>query len=434
MDSTDDAMRASRKLAALQVLFSAVAASAVLPGTAAAFSPPPPIAQQCTAGSWSSTGRTPCNKADLGYFVPGTGATSQTPAALGSYVDTTGATAAKLAPLGRYVDTPAASTAKLAPLGRYVDTVGASAAKLAPLGSYVDTTGASAAKLAPLGSYVDTTGATAAKLAPLGRYVDTAGASAVKLAPLGSYVDTVGASAAKPAPVGSYVDTLGATSAKLAPVGYYVDKTGQSAALAAPLGTFAAGLGSAAASACPAGTNAYGAASACRIIVEGHSGPGVTPLLASNFGTGGIHALGAVLPGDSFAFLVSNSSTDLANSSKLTALTLRSYTLSDPSLFDLVGFSNGMELAAGGGLAALSLQARAGLPPGAFSFTLTLNTDQYADYQASGRQFSYSFSGFNAAAVPEPGSTALLLGGLVALAAWRRRSGALAARAHASHR
>ena len=371
MHVTDHSSEPSHQIAALRLLFAAVAAAA-LPNTASAFTAPPPMAL-CAAGTWSSNGHTLCTPASLGFFVDTIGATSQTPA-----------------PLGRYVDTTGATTAKLAPLGSYVDTTGASAATLAPLGRYVDTTGASVAKLAALGSYVDTTGAFAAKLAPLGRYVDTVGASA----------------------------------AKLAPAGYYVDQTGQTAALAAPAGRYAAGLGSSAAAACPSGSNSYGAGSACRILQQGFSGAaGVTPLLGSNFGTGGSHDLGSLLPGDSFAFTVNNSSADLATTANLTALTLRSYTLSDPSLFDLVGFTNGLELAAGGGTAALSLQAKAGLPAGAFSFTLTLNTDQYADYQAAGKQFSYTFTGMNAAAVPEPGSVALMLAGIGALALLRRRRG-----------
>ena len=370
MDSPNITCPAPRQIAALKVLFAAVAAAAGLPGTAIAYNPPPPMPSPCNAGSWSPTGRTPCQLADAGHFVATAGATSQTPAPRGSYVDTTGATAARLAQPGSYVDTTAATSAKLAPVGSYVDTVGATAAKLAPMGSYVDTTGALAATLAPLGRYVD----------------------------------TVGASAAKPAPAG-----------------YYVDRTGQTAPLAAPAGRFAAGLGNSVAAPCAAGTNAYGAGSACRIVQEGYRGAGVTPLLGSTFGTGGSHDLGSLLPGDSFAFHVTNTSTDLATPGNLTALSLLSYTFSDTSLFDLDGFTGGMQLAAGGGLAALSLQAKAGMPAGAFSFSLTLQTDQYADFQTAGKSFSYTFTGLNAAAVPEPGPAALWVAGLGALALLRRR-------------
>jgi len=149
----------------------------------------------------------------------------------------------------------------------------------------------------------------------------------------------------------------------------------------------------------------------------------VGPLLGSNFGTGGSHDLGAILPGDSVAITITNTSADVANQHQLTGLTLLSYTLSNPAQFDLTGFTSGMELAAGGGSVPLSLHAKASLPPGAFSVMLTLNTDQEADYRAAGRQFGYTFTGFNAVAVPEPESAALLLAGLGALALWRRRQG-----------
>lgn len=326
MAIADDTTDPSPQLAALRALFAAVAASAGLPGTAVAFNPPPPIASPCAAGSWSSTGRTPCQLASVGHYVSTSGATSQTPAPLGGYVDTAGATAPKLAPLG------------------------------------------------------------------------------------------------------SYVDTVGATAAKLAPAGFYVDKTGQAAPLPAPAGRFAAGVGNVAAQACPTGSNAYGAASACRIVQAGFQGAGVTPLLGGTLGGGGVHDLGAVQPGDSFSFRVVNTSTDMATMANLTALTLLSYALSDDRLFELAGFSEGMELQAGGGWAALALRAKASLPAGAFTFTLTLVTDQYADYRTAGKQFSYTFTGLSAAPVPEPAALALWLAGLVVLGAAARRRGAWARR------
>lgn len=161
-------------------------------------------------------------------------------------------------------------------------------------------------------------------------------------------------------------------------------------------------VGAIAAVNCVSGANAYGAASACRIVSEslaGDAGHVGSPRLSSNFGTGGTHDLGTVVPGGSFAFSVSNASNDSVTGANLTALTLRSFTLAGPdgSWFDLAGFTGGMALAPGG-LAGLSLLAKSGLPPGVFAFSLTLITDQFADYGAAGKQFSYSFSGSNGTA------------------------------------
>ena len=277
--------------------------------------------------------------------------------------------------------------------------------------------GASAETAAPLGSFVNATAAVVATPAALGHYVDTVGASSSKLASPGYFVATTGQSSAQAAAPGSFVSAAGASATVAAPIGYFVSGSAASAATAAPAGRYVAVVGAVAATNCAAGANAYGAASACRITSQGFAGDPthvVSPQLASNFGTGGTHAVGTVMPGGSFALGLSNASTDVANQGNLTALTLRSFSLTGQagSWFDLAGFNPGMSLAPGG-LAGLSLQAKAGLPAGVFAFSLTLGTDQFADYGASGQQFSYSFTGSNGAVpVPEPGSAALALAGL----------------------
>ena len=307
---------------------------------------------------------------------------------------------------------------------------GQSAAKAAAPGYYVSTTGASAATAAPLGSFVATAAAVAVTPAPVGRYVDTVGASAAKLASAGYYVAATGQSSAQAAAPGSFVAAAGASAATAAPIGFFVSNAAATAASSAPAGKYVAVVGATAATNCASGANSYGAASACRIISEGFAGDAthaVSPRLSSTFGTGGAHAVGTLAPGDSFAFGVSNTSTNVANLAHLTALTLRSFTLAgqDGAWFDLVGFTSGMTLAPGG-LAGLSVHAKASLPAGAFAFSLTLDTDQFADYGMAGKQFAYSFTGSNGVAlVPEPASAALALAGLGlmgALSGRRRRA------------
>ncbi|MBP6901080.1 MAG: PEP-CTERM sorting domain-containing protein, partial [Burkholderiaceae bacterium] len=242
-------------------------------------------------------------------------------------------------------------------------------------------------------------------------------ASAAKLASPGYYVASTGQSSAQAALPGSFVSTAGASAATLAPVGHYVSGSAATAATAAHAGAFVAVVGAAAAEDCVAGSNSYGAASACRIVTPGFAGDAthvVSPELASDFGTGGTHALGSLAPGDSFAFGVSNASTDSASTASLTTLTLHSFTLTGPNgaSFDLLGFTSGMTLAAGAG-AALSVRANADLPAGDFVFSLTLETDQFADFGAAGQQFTWTFTGSNGVApVPEPGAGMLGLAGL----------------------
>jgi len=371
-------------------------AMAALSGAGGAFAAPAPPSPPCPLGYFAPIGDVFCSPAPAGFYVPTTGATSALAAPVGSFVSTVGASAATQAPPGRFVSSTGQTSAQLAPVGSYVDTAGASAAILAPPGRFVSNTGQTSAQLAPVGSYVDTAGASAAILAPPGRFVSNTGQTSAQLAPVGTFVSTAGASAPTAAAAGSYVSVAGST-------------------MQVP---------------CPADSNSYGSASACRITSASYVGgtpPGVTPLLGSNFGTGGAHNVGSLLPASGFAFNVQNVSTDTANQGELTGLSLLSYTLSglDAAFFELADFTPGMVLASLGGQAALTLRALPGWAGGAFSFSLQLLTDQYANFGQAGRQFTYDFSGIAApgSVVPEPVSLGLVLTALAACAATARRRG-----------
>jgi hypothetical protein len=382
----------------------------------------------CTAGSFSATGDAPCSPAPAGFFVPTTGATSALPAPVGFFVSTTGASAATAATPGSFVSSIGQTSAQPAPVGTFVSTAGASAATQATPGSFVSSIGQTSAQLAPVGTFVSTAGASAATQATPGSFVSSIGQTSAQLAPVGTFVSTAGASAATQAAPGSFVSSIGQTSAQLAPVGTFVSTAGASAATAAAAGSYVSVAGSTVQVPCPADSNSYGSASACRITSPTYAGgapPGVTPLLGSNFGTGGAFNVGSLLPASGFALNLQNVSPDMANRSELTGLSLLSYTLSglDAAFFELADFTPGTVLASTGGLALMSLRALPGWSGGAFSFSLQLLTDQYANFGQAGRLFTYSFSGIAApgSVVPEPVSLGLVLTALAACAATARR-------------
>jgi hypothetical protein len=383
------------------------------------------MAQACAVGTFSASGLQPCASAPVGYYVNTTGATSPSPAPLGRYVSVVGASSTQQALPGSYVPTIGASAPTPAAPGYYVNSAGASAPTAATPGHYVPSSGATTSFTAPVGTYVAGSAATATTQAQPGYYVNTPGASAQTPAQVGYFVPTAGASSAQIAPVGSYVAYPAATAATPAPVGSYVASAGASAPTQAAPGSYVSASGSASASACPSGTNSYGGAPACRIVSASHAGTApvaVGPQIDSLFGAGGVFDVGDVAAGDDILMAFRNASGDPALGD-LTSLTLFSALLggADAGLFSLVGFAPDV-LEAGENGVGFSLHAGNG--SGAFSFTLSVLTDQFANFGSAGQTFVYTFNGHfldAANGVPEPASVALVLGALGVLAAARRR-------------
>ena len=178
--------------------------------------PPEP----CPAGTYSTTGSTPCTPAPAGYYASGTGNTSATPCAAGTFSSTEGAAAC----------TPA-------PAGSYASGTGNNSARLCAAGSFSSTAGAAACTPAPAGSYAAGTGNTSATPCAAGSFSSAAGAAACTLAPAGSYAAGTGNTSATPCAAGSFSSTKGAAACTLAPAGSYAAGTGNTSATPCPPGT-----------------------------------------------------------------------------------------------------------------------------------------------------------------------------------------------------
>jgi hypothetical protein len=365
----------------------------------------PALAAPCTPGSFSPTGSDPCVPAPPGTYVPTVGASTATRAPVGTFVSTSGASTPTLAPVGTFVSSTGASTATQAPVGTFVSTSGASTPTLAPVGTFVSSTGASTATRAPVGTFVSTSGASTPTLAPAGTFVSSTGASTATETPAGSFAANAGQSTPTLAAPGFYVSTTGATSETPAPVGTFVMGFGQTAATSAPAGFFASMVGSTAASACAVGGASYGGAEYCRALASGLpalSGPGLT-----------------ISPGIIFDFnsvVVGNSASTVFTLANLPSLLSKGLGIDDLTIFSIIaggpfsanGIASGTVL--DGGQSAMFMTQFSPTAVGSYVQTLSVSTDQFANFGQAGQEFTITLRGVGIA-VPEPKTWALLLAG-----------------------
>ncbi|MBM4040123.1 MAG: choice-of-anchor D domain-containing protein [Planctomycetes bacterium] len=159
------------------------------------------------------------------------------------------------------------------------------------------------------------------------------------------------------------------------------------------------------------------------------TGTGVGPVFASSTPPGATIDFGAVIIGGNALrpLAVSNATTDPNGGNPLlTALSLLTADITGPDalMFDIAGFTEGMVLNGGDPVSFFDISFSAQGPDGPKSAILTLTTDQGAAFGEEGATFTFNLTGtvfqFNAA-IPEPATIALLLGGLAALARRRRK-------------
>jgi hypothetical protein len=400
-------------------------------------------AQMCRPGSYSATGQEPCLPAPLGHYVATSGALAPTPAVPGFFVDGVGRTSATAAPRGFYVPGPAASSATPAVPGCYVPGTAFTACTPADRGHFVPTAVAVQQTAAAPGCYVPTLGQSTCTPAARGFYVPSAAAVEPTAAMPGRYAPDVGMTSPLLAQPGCYVPGTAATVCTPAAIGHYVSRAGAIAQTPAEIGRYVSIAGATQADLCPTGTSSYGGSEACRTTSSRALAgpPAVGPVWASSLGAPGRIDLGTV-PGDTVLDVSwRNATRDLGYASRLTQLTLLAGALGgrDGASFEIVGLVPGAVADFGDAAQGFAVQLRrangtaaAGLfADGPFDFTLSLLTDVLADPGERGEVLSWRITG-NVAAIPEPGTWALWLAGLAAVAWVGRRRRRLAAQGTAA--
>ncbi|KAI0629838.1 hypothetical protein C8Q77DRAFT_270120 [Trametes polyzona] len=122
---------------------------------------PVSAASPCPAGSFSSSGKTPCTECSPGTYQPDAGQTSCRTAQAGWFASGKGATSQKICQQGSF-STGGAASCTLCPAGSYCNGQGQTRPVLCPKGHYAPTTGLGQQCLeCPRGTFVDVEGATA---------------------------------------------------------------------------------------------------------------------------------------------------------------------------------------------------------------------------------------------------------------------------------
>ena len=106
----------------------------------------------CAAGTFSSTGNTPCNAAPAGRYIATTGARAAISCPAGTYQNQTGQSSCLPASVGHFVNSAGAISQVPCPAGTYQNQIGQSACIAASLGYFVDSTSATGQSACPAGT------------------------------------------------------------------------------------------------------------------------------------------------------------------------------------------------------------------------------------------------------------------------------------------
>lgn len=107
---------------------------------------------QCAAGTFSTSGNTPCNAAPVGRYVAGVGAQAAVLCAVGTYQNQTGQSSCLPAAAGHFVNSAGASAQVPCPAGTYQNQIGQSSCIAASIGFFVDSISATGQSACPVGT------------------------------------------------------------------------------------------------------------------------------------------------------------------------------------------------------------------------------------------------------------------------------------------